>query len=71
MVTNLKVSVIAKDKIVYNGEAVAVLVPTQSGIIEVLPGHIQLVSALKAGELEIKIKEGEDSKYFKIGRAHV
>ena len=61
---NLKISIIAKDKIAYKGEAEAVFVPTQMGIIEVLPEHSQLISALKAGDLIVKTAEGE--KKFKI-----
>jgi F-type H+-transporting ATPase subunit epsilon len=61
---NLQIAIIAKDKIAYKGEAEAVFVPTQSGIIEVMPEHMQLVSALKAGDLIVKTAEGE--KKFQI-----
>jgi len=64
--TNLKVVIIAKDKIAYDGEAVALFVPTQTGIIEVLPEHMQLVSALRAGEIEVKTIEGKLNEKFKI-----
>jgi F-type H+-transporting ATPase subunit epsilon len=59
----LKISVISQDKIAYQGEADAVFAPTQSGIIEVLPEHMQLVSALKKGE--ITVKNGSETKNFK------
>ena len=39
--------------------------PTQTGIIEVLPQHMQLVSALKAGEIVLK-KDNEKDLTFKI-----
>ena len=55
----LNVAIIAKDKIAYKGEASAIFVPTQTGIIEVMPEHMQLVSALKAGDLIVKTKEGD------------
>ena len=58
----LNVTIIAKDKVVYRGEAEAVFVPTQTGIIEVLPEHMQLVSALKAGDLIVK-NEGKETTY--------
>jgi len=61
---SLKISIIAKDKIAYKGEAEAVFVPTQTGIIEILPEHMQLVSALAKGEIIVKTVEGE--KKFKI-----
>jgi len=60
----LQVAIIAKDKIVYRGEAEAIFVPTQTGIIEVLPEHMQLVSALKAGDVIVKI--GSEDKKFSI-----
>ena len=33
--TNLKIKIISPDKIAYEGEAEAVFIPTQTGIIEV------------------------------------
>ncbi len=63
MVT-LKISIIGKDKIAYEGEAEAVFVPTKSGIIEVLPEHMQLVSALAPGEIILKNEKGEQK--FKV-----
>lgn len=62
----LKVVVIAKDKIAFEGEVEALIVPTQTGIIEVLPEHMQLVSALAPGELIVKTPEGEENHHFKI-----
>lgn len=50
----LKISIIAKDKILYEGQANSVIVPTKMGIIEVLPNHMALVSALSAGEIILK-----------------
>lgn len=60
----LTVVIIAKDKIVYDQEADAVSVPTQTGIIEILANHMQLVSALSEGE--IIVKNSNESKKFKI-----
>jgi F-type H+-transporting ATPase subunit epsilon len=60
----LKVVIIGKDKILYEGEAESVFVPTKTGIIEVLPEHMQLVSALAPGEIILKTKD--ESKTFKV-----
>ncbi len=57
----LKLSIIAKDKTAYEGQADAVLVPTTTGIIEVLPGHMMLVSALAKGDIIVKAN-GKDTK---------
>lgn len=62
--TTLKVSIIGKDKIAYQGEADYAFVPTKSGIIEILPNHTQLVSALALGEIILKTEKGEQK--FKI-----
>ncbi|HNW71847.1 MAG TPA: hypothetical protein PKZ36_01860 [Candidatus Paceibacterota bacterium] len=62
----LKVTVISKEKIVYEGDAEAVFASTQTGIIEILPGHIQLVSALAKGQIIVKTKDGEQNKIFKV-----
>lgn len=59
---NLKVVIIGKDKIAYEGEVESIFVPTQTGIIEVLPIHMQLVSALKEGEIIVK-KENKEIKF--------
>ena len=60
----LTVAIIGKDKLAYEGDADAVFVPTKTGIVEVLPNHTQLVSALEKGEIIVKIKEGD--KVFKV-----
>ena len=55
----LKISIIGTDKIAYEGEAESLFVPTKSGIIEILPNHTQLVSALATGEIILKTNEKE------------
>ena len=68
----LKVSIIGQDKIAYEGKATSVFVPTQSGLIEILPEHMQLVSALAPGEIILKTIESDPSttlgasKIFKV-----
>ena len=55
----LNLSIIGKDKIAYEGQAAAVFVPTTTGLIEVLPMHVQIVSSLTKGEILVKSKESE------------
>lgn len=62
-IQKLKISIISKDNVAYQGEADAVFVPTKTGIIEILPNHMQLVSALSSGEI---VLEGEEKKKFKV-----
>lgn len=55
----LTVAIIGKEKLLYEGEADAVFVPTKTGVIEVLPEHMQLISALQKGEVIVKTKESD------------
>ena len=45
---------IAPDGVKYEADATAVVLPTPDGAIEVLPGHMPLVTLLSAGEILIK-----------------
>ncbi len=65
MATKLNISIIGKNKIAYEGEAEAVFVPSTTGIIEVLPEHMQLVSALQKGE--IVLKNGTEKRFKILG----
>lgn len=60
----LKVVIISKDSIAYEGIADAVLLPTSTGTIEILPSHVQLISALSGGDITLKI--GKEIKIIKI-----
>ncbi|MFA6322477.1 MAG: F0F1 ATP synthase subunit epsilon [Candidatus Buchananbacteria bacterium] len=55
----LKFKIVTPEKVVYQKEIDQVTLPTQSGEITVLPNHVPLLSALKAGELVIK-EEGKE-----------
>jgi len=61
--TNLKIVIIGKEGIAYEGEAEAVFLPTQIGVIEVLPNHTQLISALSKGEIVLK-NENLEKKFL-------
>lgn len=62
----LKINIIGKDKIFYEGEADAVFVPSQTGIIEVLPMHMDLVSGLTKGDIILKT-QGNENKFPILG----
>ena len=47
------------EAVIYEDEVFQVSIPTTSGEITVLPGHIPLISVIQAGELKIKDKEGD------------
>ncbi|MFH1286890.1 MAG: ATP synthase F1 subunit epsilon [Candidatus Magasanikbacteria bacterium] len=47
------------ESVVYEDEISQVSIPTTSGEITVLPGHIPLVSVIQSGELKFSDKEGD------------
>ncbi len=56
----LKFSIITPDGVTYHDDAIdQVTIPTATGYITVLPGHIPLVTPLVAGELIVKKKDHE------------
>ena len=54
-----KFEIVTPEKIVLKEEVRQIVVPTTSGEITVLPGHIPLVSSLEAGVIETKNEKGE------------
>lgn len=50
----IKFKIVTPEKIVYENEIDQVTLPTQMGEITVLPNHVPLLSALRAGELVVK-----------------
>lgn len=53
------IKLITPEKIIFEGEAVYVTVPTTTGVITVLPTHTPLVSSIAKGELTIKTNDEE------------
>lgn len=62
----IELKIVTPEKVLYEGSVEGVSIPTIEGEITVLPGHIPVISAIKAGELRIK-KEGNE-EYFSITR---
>ena len=58
--SKLVYKIITPERIVLEGEAVSLSVMTENGEITILPGHIPLVSLLKAGEMRLKTVDGKD-----------
>ena len=60
----LTVEVLTPQTQIYSGEADEILVPTVSGQLGILPGHVALLTKIEPGELEIK--NGGKSVYVAI-----
>lgn len=62
----IHLKIITPERVIFDGEVDEVLVPGSQGQLGILPKHISLLSALKAGELKIK-KEGKWDFYTVLG----
>jgi F-type H+-transporting ATPase subunit epsilon len=49
----MKLEVITPKGIEFSGQALEIILPTQTGQIAVLPHHVPLISVLKAGKMKI------------------
>lgn len=64
MSKTLQVKLITPEKILFEGEAISVSIPTTSGVITVLPEHVPLISSIYSGELVINT--GAESMPFAV-----
>lgn len=55
----IDLEIVTLDKVLFKGKVKQITAPTKIGEITVLPNHIPLVSTLEAGELKLKVNEGE------------
>ncbi|PIZ75518.1 ATP synthase F1 subunit epsilon [Candidatus Peregrinibacteria bacterium CG_4_10_14_0_2_um_filter_38_24] len=62
----IKLKIVTPEKVLYEGMVESVSFPTTEGEITVLPHHIPIISAVKAGELKIKVSGKED--FFHVTR---
>ena len=53
----LKISVIAPDRTVWNAEAEEVILPSSTGQLGILTGHIPLLTALDIGVMRVRIEK--------------
>ena len=59
----IKVNFAVKDRQIYKADSRQVSIPTVSGMITVLSGHIPLVTVIQSGELTIVDHNGRHLKY--------
>ncbi|MBI4975252.1 ATP synthase F1 subunit epsilon [Candidatus Peregrinibacteria bacterium] len=66
MSKQIELKIVTPEKVLYQGLVDSVSLPTMEGEITILPDHIPIISAIKAGELKMKI-DGK-YQYFSITR---
>ncbi len=55
----IELDLVTLDKPLFQGKVKEITAPTKMGEITVLPNHIPLITSLQAGELRLKVDEGQ------------
>ncbi len=63
----LTVRVVSPQKVVFEGEASALVVPAWDGKVGILPGHAPLLALLGSGELSIELPGSGSQTFFVAG----
>src|SRR6266851_10018742 len=65
--TTMHVEVVTAERELYNGEADMVIAPGSEGELGILPRHAALLTALKAGQMRIKLGGAEEPLFVSGG----
>ena len=60
----MTVRVVSPEKVVFEGEASALVVPAWDGKVGILPGHAPLLTLLGSGELSVELPGSGSRTYF-------
>lgn len=66
----LDLEIVTPEKSVYTGSVNAVVLPTSTGEIGILPGHIPLVGILEPGEIEVDKPDGK-REWLAVDRGYI
>ena len=61
MAKTFQVGIYSSDKIIYEGKAISLIVPSVSGFLGVLADHAPLVAKLAGGKITIRNRQGNTS----------
>lgn len=68
----MRVEIITPDESLFKGEAKSVSMPGIDGSLGILDNHAPLITALKAGEVQVRTESGEEKTFtLKGGTAEV
>lgn len=60
----MKISIITPERTVFDGEADGITMPSTTGEITILPGHVPLITLLRSGE--ITLHQGQERRHMAI-----
>ena len=61
MAKTFQVGIYSSDKIIYEGQAISLIVPSVSGFLGILADHAPLVAKLSGGKITIRTRQGNTS----------
>lgn len=61
MAKTFQVGIYSSDKIIYEGKAISLIVPSTSGSLGILAEHAPLVAKLSGGKITLRTREGNSS----------
>ena len=67
----MKLYIYSIDKIIYEGEADILTIPSETGELSLLPNHAPIVTTLKSGKISIQSKSGNQNIPIQSGFAEV
>jgi len=67
----MKVYIYSIDKVLYEGDADVVTLPSETGELSILPHHAPIVTTLKSGKILIQSKSGHQNIPIQSGFAEV
>ena len=62
----LSVEIITPQRLVQKSKGDLLIVPTTTGVLGIRSGHLPLVASLKAGEIEIRSDDQEESEFLVV-----
>ncbi len=65
--STMQVAIVTGEREIYRGEAEEVVAPGSEGELGILPHHAALLTALKTGEMRIKLQGAEDDLFISGG----
>lgn len=67
MAGTFHVRVVSPERVVYEGDAAAMVAPAWDGKVGILPGHAPFLALLGAGELSLEVPGGGTRRYHVAG----
>lgn len=67
----LTLEIVTPEKQVYSAKVTSVLLPTRSGEIEVLPGHLPLLTIMVPGEIAARRSDNKQQEFLAVDKGFI